>query len=197
MRLTVGDNNYIGMSRYVPSNQTNYATFLPAVSGTSGTLNTSYNAISCTTSYGMDQDGSYYSMRSNITWDNQWIASYNQYYYYQAGINVIFSNTADPRLYYTGQYATSSGPCQLVPVRQDKFAFRLQNQNSDGAQGCGIYIVDLGGYYNNGLRPDGNTIANGADVNLTSYGWGGYMFDKPSTSTDYPIIVSPDSWSNG
>jgi len=197
MRLTVGDNNYIGLSRYVPSNQTNYATFLPTPTTTSGTISATLASVACTTSYGMDQDANYYSMRSNITWDNQWIASYNQYYYYCAGMNVIFSNTADPRNYYTGQYATSSGPLQLVPVRQDKFLCRLQNQNSDGATGCAVYMVDLGGAFYNGLRPDGNTISNGQDIGIVNYSQSAWMFDTASTSTNYPIIVSPDAWSNG
>ncbi|WP_197970674.1 hypothetical protein, partial [Denitratisoma oestradiolicum] len=52
-----------------------------------------------TTSYGIEQ-GSYYGMRHQITWDNQWVAAFAPYYYYGSGLSGHVVNTDDPTRYY-------------------------------------------------------------------------------------------------
>lgn len=186
MRVVVGDNGIIGMARMVPSNVCNYATYTLS----SQTLTTSYNTISLTTSYGIDNGGKY-GMRHQITWDNNWVAAFSQYYYYMSGINVFFIDVRDPRNYFIGQNADTSNGCQLLPFREDKFVFNRSVENSDGNIGMRLYIIDpqgaLGGRITNG------TITNGGTIALTANQQAG-IFDTWYTSTNYPCIVSMPHW---
>jgi hypothetical protein len=194
MMVTVGDNEYIGMTRFTPSNVTRYSTFLPNIAATTGLLETK-NGVSHTTSYGIEQGG-HYGIRNNITWDNNWVASYSPYYYYGSGMNVVFSEVADPRNYYTAQQGNTSMGCQLVPFREDKFIFNTSDSNNDGNVGARLYIVDLGGYKKFGRSPNGDTIVNGQGISL-QYTTFTYSFDTRYTSTNYQVLLSPKSWTKG
>jgi hypothetical protein len=194
MMITVGDNEYIGMSRFVPSSVTRYATFLPSISGTEGTLATG-NAESNTTSYGIDSGG-HYGIRNNVTWDNNWVASYSAYYYYGSGMCVIFNEVADPRNYYTARNANTSMGCQLVPFREDKFIFNTSDSNNDGNVGARLYVVDLGGYKKYGRTPSGGGIVNAQSISL-QYSTFTNSFDTRYTGTNYQVLLSPKYWTKG
>jgi hypothetical protein len=186
MRVVVGDNGIVGMARMVPSNVTNYATYTIA----SSTLNTSFNTIGLTTSYGVD-NGNRYGMRHSITWDNNWVAAYSQYYYYGAGINVFFIDTRDPRNYFTGQNADTNNGCQLVPFGEDKFMFNRSIENADGNIGMRLFIINPEGARLG--RITSTTISNGGVIPLTAniqYG----MFDTKYTSTNYPVLMPVAHW---
>ena len=187
MRIVVGDNGIIGMQRFVPSNITHYATYTPS----SSTLNTSFNTISNTTSYGYEQ-GQKYGARHMITWDNNWVAAYNVYYYYGSGMNVFFIDTRDPRNYYTGQYGSTDNGCALVPFQKNKFMWSYHVSNSDGTSGQRLAIVDLEGLKNNGRTLSG-TIANGANLDLTKNIMSG-IFDTKYTSTNYTYLMPMPRW---
>jgi hypothetical protein len=187
MRVVAGDNGIIGMARMVPSNACNYATYNPATQQ----LTTSFNTIGLTTSYGIEQ-GNSYGMRSNITWDNNWVAAYSAYYYYGSGMNVYFIDTRDPRNYFIGQIGNSQQGCQLVPYREDKFILNNSTKNSDqGNWGMSLFIIDPEGALQG--RTTETTIANGGTIGLQDrpqYG----IFDTTYTSTNYPGIQSMPHW---
>lgn len=194
MRITAGDNEFVGLSRFVPSNITHYATFQPNIASTSGTLVTR-GGIGNTTSYGWDQ-GVEYGIRSNITWDNYWLASYSPYYYYGAGMCVVFNDTRDPRNYYFARYSQTGNGCQLVPFNEDKFLFNDSTENSDGQVGMRLSVVDLGGIFEFGSDATTTGITNGATINLRPTTML-YSFDTRYTSTNYPGLMQPTSWTNG
>jgi hypothetical protein len=186
MRVVVGDNGIVGMARMVPSNVTNYATYTIA----SSTLNTSFNTIGLTTSYGIET-GNRYGMRHSITWDNNWVAAYSAYYYYGAGINVFFIDTRDPRNYFTGQNGDTNNGCQLVPFGEDKFMFNRSVENADGNVGMRLFIINPEGARLG--RITSTTISNGGGIPLTAnlqYG----MFDTKYTSTNYPVLMPVAHW---
>lgn len=187
MRIVVGDNGIIGMQRFVPSNITHYATYTPS----SQTLTTSFNTISNTTSYGIDQGGKY-GARHMITWDNYWVAAYNVYYYYGSGMNVFFIDTRDPRNYFIGQYGDTNNGCALVPFEKNKFMWSYHVSNSDGTSGQRLAIVDLEGPKNTGRTLSG-TIANGGNISLDKNVMNG-IFDTKYTSTNYTLLLPVQRW---
>jgi hypothetical protein len=195
MRVTAGDNEYVGMTRFVPSNITHYATYLPNIAGTSGGTLVNYSGPVNTTSYGWDQ-GVQYGIRSNITWDNYWLASYSPYYYYGAGMCTVFNDTRDPRNYYFARYTDTNNGCQLMPLGEDTFLFNASAENADGNVGMRLSIVDIGGIFTWGRDATTTGIANGATINMRPTTML-YSFDTRYTSTNYPCIVSPQMWTNG
>lgn len=194
MRVTAGDNEFVGLSRFVPSTTTHYATFQPNIASTSGTLVTR-GGIGNTTSYGWDQ-GANYGIRSNITWDNYWLASYSPYYYYGSGMCTVFNDTRDPRNFYFARYADTNNGCQLIPFAEDKFLFNASVENADGNVGMRLSQVDLGGIFEYGRDATTTGITNGATINMRPTVFL-YSFDTRYTSTNYPCIVSPQQWTNG
>jgi hypothetical protein len=187
MRIVVGDNGIIGMQRFVPSNITHYATYTPS----SQTLNTSFNTISNTTSYGID-NGNKYGARHMITWDNYWVAAFNVYHAYGNGMNVFFIDTRDPRNYFIGQYGDQSNGCALVPFDKNKFMWSYHVSNSDGTSGQRLAIVDLEGPLKYGRTLSG-TIANGANIDLSKNIMNG-IFDTKYTSTNYTWLMPVQRW---
>ena len=186
MRVVAGDNGIIGMARMVPSNVSHYATYNPATQQ----LVTSFNTIGLTTSYGHEQ-GERYGMRHNITWDNNWVAAYNSYYYYGSGMNVYFIDTRDPRNYFTGQQGNSQQGCQLVPYQEDKFLFNNSTHNVDNAYGLRLFIIEPEAALQG--RITATTIANGGALTMEANPqWG--RFDTDYTSTNYPGLQSMAHW---
>jgi len=186
MRVVAGDNGIIGMARMVPSNVSHYATYNPATQQ----LVTSFNTIGLTTSYGHEQ-GERYGMRHNITWDNNWVAAYNAYYYYGSGMNVYFIDTRDPRNYFTGQQGNSQQGCQLVPYKEDKFLFNNSTHNVDNAYGLRLFIIEPEAALQG--RITSTTIANGGALTMEANPqWG--RFDTDYTSTNYPGLQSLAHW---
>ena len=192
MRIIVGDNDYIGMARYTPSNATRYATFLPNPAGTAGTLQT-LNGVGHTTSYGWDQ-GQQYGQRHVISWSNNWVVSYAPYYYYGSGMCAIVSDTRDPRRYYTFQQTQTSNGCQTVPFKEDMFLFNDSANNPDGNVGFRLWTYDPEGYMLNGRSQTG-AVTNGQQINMQNNTFT-YSFDTRYTSTNYPTLMSTESWSH-
>ena len=186
MRVVAGDNGIIGMARMVPSNVCNYATYNPS----SQQLTTSYNTIGLTTSYGYEQ-GERYGMRSNISWDNNWVVAYSVYYYYGSGMNVYFIDTRDPRNYFIAQNGNTSTGCQLIPYKEDKFMFNASTGNADGNVGMRLYIIDPQGALEG--RTTNGTINNGGTLSLQANEQAG-IFDTEYTSTNYPVLMQMPYW---
>jgi hypothetical protein len=195
MHILMGDNNIVGLSRFVPNNITHFATFAPNFTETSGTL-TALNGVSCATSYGFD-NGNEYGMRYNHTWDNQWFVFYSVYAQYGSGMNAIYVNAADPSKYYVAQWASTSWGAQLVPYREDKFIFNAGDSNADGSVGMRLYCIDLGGALKNGRQANGAAIANGGNLSFFPQDAFSHSFDVRYTSTNYPIVVPMSEWTNG
>ena len=195
MRVTAGDNEFVGLSRFVPSTITHYATYLPNIAGTSGGTLTTRGGIGNTTSYGWDQ-GANYGIRSNITWDNNWLVSYSPYYYYGSGMCAVFNDTRDPRNFYFARYADTSNGCQILPLNEDKFVFNASVENADGNVGMRLSVVDIGGIFEFGRDATSSGIAYGATINLRPTTML-YSFDTRYTSTNYPGLMQPTSWTNG
>jgi len=192
--IVMGDNNLVGIARFVPSNVTRYATFAPNFATTSGTL-TTLNGQSHTTSYGVEQ-GLYYGMRYMQTWDNNWFAAYAPYYAYQSGWCGLFFNTQDPSKYYTSRWASTSWGAQIVPFKKDKFIWHAGESNADGTVGMRLYVVDPGGLAKYGVDSNGTAQANGSTIDLFKSTFT-YSFDTRYQSTNYPTIVPMAEWSHG
>ena len=192
--IVMGDNNLVGIARFVPSNITHYATFAPNFATSSGTL-TTLNGQGHTTSYGIEQD-LYYGMRYMQTWDQNWIVCYAPYYYYQTGWCGIFFNTQDPSKYYTSRWASTSWGAQIVPFKKDKYIFHSGDSNADGTVGMRLYVVDPGGLLKYGVDSNGTAVANGAELSLFKSMFS-YTFDTRYQSTNYPTIVPMDEWTHG
>lgn len=195
-RVVPGDNGLVGLSRMVPSNATQYTYVTPDYSATSITNPTTLMSQGLTTSYGMDQ-GTYYGMRHQIAWDNDWVVSYNVYYYYMAGMVANFCSSKDPSKYYRGNYNTTNYGSQIVPLNKSKFLFNYSGNNGDG-QGSYGWVVDPSGT----LANDGYTginagnISNGGSLPMTSKSVYG-NHDSYYWSTMYPVLYSPDYWTHG
>ena len=192
--IVMGDNNVVGIARFVPSNITHYATFAPNFATSSGTL-TTLNGQGHTTSYGIEQD-LYYGMRYMQTWDQNWIVCYAPYYYYQTGWCGIFFNTQNPSKYYTSRWASQSWGAQIVPFKKDKYIFHSGDSNNDGTVGMRLYVVDPGGLAKYGVDSNGTAVANGAELSLFKSTFT-YTFDTRYQSTNYPLIVPMDEWTHG
>ena len=144
--------------------------------------------MGATTSYGIEQ-GSFYGQRTNITWDNQWVAAYSPYYYYGSGMNCWFINTADPTKHYYYQNSTSSSGIGIAPFGEGKFVLR-DNENNTNGNGLSFYTIDPTGAFLYG-RNRGSTVSNGGSLSnySNSYGW-----DAFSTTTNYAALVPMTSW---
>jgi hypothetical protein len=199
MKLIMGDNGTIGFARFNHDGYAQrYGYFLPTSQGSAGSsgigtfTDTEVN-LGNTTSYGIDQSERY-GIRHQNTWNNEWIATYSPYYYYESGINCHLINTVDPtKLFYFRVTNTSSGH-GLVPFKEDKFLTIYSEQNGDGP-GPYLYVIDPGSAAKNLRRTDGTTLSFGGDLqpyNIPHY----YQFDTHSNTTQYAHLVSMPHWSN-
>ena len=199
MRIIMGDNGTVGFVRFNHDGYAQrYGYFLITSTGSAGnsgigTFTDTEINLGNTTSYGIDQ-GDSYGIRTNITWNNEWIAAYSPYYYYESGINCHIINTYDPtKLFYFRVTNTSSGH-GLAPFKEDKFITVYSEQNADGP-GPHLYVIDAGGAGKNLRRTDGSTLSFGGDLqpyNVVSH----YQFDTMASTTSYPHLVSMPHWSN-
>jgi hypothetical protein len=200
MKLVMGDNGVVGMCRYSNDGYAQqYATFTPSSAGSpgnsgTGTVNDRGVNLANTTSYGGAEGEGYYGMKSNITWDNQWIAAYSPYYYYHSGINCHIINTVDPTKIFYFRNTTSVNGNALVPFKKDKFMTINSASNGD-SPGPYLYLVDIGGAATNFRRTDGTTLSYDGDLqpwNVLTY----YTFDTNSNTTQYPHLSVMDRWTN-
>ena len=198
MKIIAGDNGTIGLSRFShDGNAQQYAYFVPTNAGTpgnsgTGTLTDTGSNLGNTTSYGIDQDLTYYGIKHNNTWDNQWVTTYSPYYYYGCGINCHVINTVDPTKYYQFRNTGSTNGNTMVPYGES--AFMIINSASNGdSPGPYLYYFNPGATFATGRRNDGVAISNGGDLapfNVTFY----YQFDTSSNTTQYPHLFSMPHW---
>jgi hypothetical protein len=197
MRLIMGDNGTIGFSRFSPEGQSQqYGWYIPTNPGTPGVSGTgaftdSGANLGNTTSYGVNQ-GDTYGIRTNISWDNNWLISYAPYHYYHNGINLHCVYTQDPTKYYYWRNTDGSAGTSAVPFGESSFimVYSVQNADSDGAR---LYYANPQAAFENGYRNDGTTIANGGDLqpwNVVFYS----NFDSMSHTTQYPHISVVPHW---
>jgi hypothetical protein len=197
MRLIMGDNGTIGFSRFSPQgNAQQYGWYIPTNPGTPGNSGTgaftdSGNNLGNTTSYSIDQ-GDSYGIRTNISWDNNWVISYSPYYYYHNGINLHCIYTQDPTKYYHWRVADTSNGVSPVPYGESSFVMCYSVQNADGQGPC-LYIANPQAAFENGYRNNGTTITNGGDLQPTNVNFN-YDFDTMSNTTQYPHIATMPHW---
>ena len=197
MRLIMGDNGTIGFSRFSPQgNAQQYGWYIPTNPGTAGVSGTgaftdSGNNLGNTTSYSIDQ-GDTYGIRTNISWDNNWLISYSPYYYYHNGINLHCVYTQDPTKYYHWRIADTSNGVSPVPYGESSFVMCYSVQNADGQGPC-LYIANPQAAFENGYRNNGTTITNGGDLQPTNVNFN-YDFDTMSNTTQYPHISTMPHW---
>jgi len=197
MRLIMGDNGTVGFSRFSPqSNAQQYGWFVPSNAGTAGnsgtgTFTDSGTNLGNTTSYSIDQ-GDSYGIRTNISWDNNWLISYSPYYYYHCGINLHCINTADPTKYYYWRVADTSNGVSPVPFGESSFISCYSVQNSDGQGPC-LYLSNPQAAFENGRRYDNSTITNGGDLQPFNVNMN-YAFDQMNNTTCYPHIATMPHW---
>jgi hypothetical protein len=197
MRLIMGDNGTIGFSRFSPQgNGNHYGWYIPTNPGTPGVSGTgaftdSGANLGNTTSYSIDQ-GDSYGIRTNISWDNNWVISYAPYYYYHCGINLHCINTADPTKYYYWRNTDQSNGLSPVPFGESSFMSCYSVQNGDDP-GPYIYYANPQAAFENGRRADNSVIANGGDLQIfsTAFNW---QFDSMSHTTQYPHIAVMPHW---
>ena len=197
MRLIMGDNGTIGFSRFSPQgNAQQYGWYIPTNPGTAGNSGTgaftdSGTNLGNTTSYSIDQ-GDSYGIRTNISWDNNWVISYSPYYYYGCGINLHCIYTQDPTKYYYWRNTDGSNGTSPVPFGESSFMMCYSVQNGD-SPGPHLYYANPQAAFENGRRNDNSTISNGGDLqpwNVTMH----YAFDTMSNTTQYPHIAVMPHW---
>ena len=193
----MGDNGTIGFSRFSPQgNAQQYGWYIPTNPGTAGNSGTgaftdSGTNLGNTTSYSIDQ-GDSYGIRTNISWDNNWLISYSPYYYYHCGINLHCIYTQDPTKYYYWRNTDSSNGVSPVPFGESSFISCISVNNADST-GPYLYYANPQAAFENGYRNDGGTITNGGDLqpyNVTFH----YQFDTMSNTTQYPHISTMPHW---
>jgi hypothetical protein len=197
MRLIMGDNGVIGFSRFSPQgNGNHYGWYIPTNPGTPGNSGTgaftdSNSNLGNTTSYSIDQ-GDSYGIRTNISWDNNWLISYAPYHYYHNGINLHCVYTQDPTKYYWWRNTDASNGTSPVPFGESSFMMCYSVQNGD-SPGPHLYYANPQAAFEYGRRNDGGTVSNGGDLqpwNVVFY----YMFDTMSNTTQYPHISTMPHW---
>jgi len=193
IRIVMGDNGTLGLIRFTPSNQTihRFAVLNPSGTAITGTV-TAVSDNTVTTSYGIEQ-GNYYGMRSNITWDNMWIAAYAPYYYYGTGFACHFVYTPDPSKGYKFLNSNTSTGCQVVPIMESQWLFR-QSDNTDGGVGVTVAMMDPSGAFVNGRDANGTVVSNGGLI-LATAATGNH--DVFNTSTAYVPLIPMGSWYGG
>lgn len=185
MRVIPTKSGKIALVRFVPSNCSHMAVLTPGA-GNTGTLDTNFTTVSCTTSYGIEQ-GNYYGMRHQITWDNQWVAAFAPYYYYGSGLSGHVVNTDDPTRYYRLSYSNSACGVSIIPIRASGFAYSFHGNNADSSQGLSVGLMDFAraGFQTTGV------LANGGAVSLST---SRYWIDTGYTSTNYPCLMPVENW---
>jgi hypothetical protein len=197
MRLVMGDNGTIGFSRFAPDgNSQQYGWYIPTNPGTPGVSGTgaftdSGTNLGNTTVYSIAQSDSY-GIRTNISWDNNWVISYSPYYYYHNGINCHAINTADPTKYYHWRNTDTSNGVSPVPYGESSFAMLYSAQNGDGV-GPYLYMAHPQAAFENGRRSDNTVIANGGDLQPFTAQYS-QIFDTMNNAAIYAHIAVMPHW---
>lgn len=188
MSVISDDLGNVGLVRFTPSAALNYAVMLTA--GVGWNTPVVYETLAATTSYGYEQ-GARYGLRSNVTWDNHWVASYAPYYYYGTGVNAFFVDSRNCLNYYRYSNTNTANGYQFAPLKESGYVVGISD-NADGTVGMRHDFVDLEAIKTTGRLPNGSTIANGGA--LSSIGQNIYSIDTGYNSTNYPCIITMASW---
>lgn len=189
------DGTKISMSRMVPQNDFQYAVITLDSAGTSATLVDQKREMGLNNARGFEE-GRWYGIRHEITWDNKWAVSYCPYYYYGSGMMAFFQSTEDPEVFYYAAYTNTSWGCQIMPLGKSKFLFNYTGHNIDG-NGPRTYPIDPAGFYENGYYANGSTISPGDSISFTYSDGHRYRGDSRYTSTNYAVLFSPTKWTFG
>lgn len=191
-RVILGDNGKVGLFRHTPSTQAIWANFTLNPSGTTTTV-TAMGNNATTTTFGMDT-GTYLGSKTNITWDNQWVAAYCQYAHYGAGIILVMFYTKDPSIaYWYVNTANGAGATGLIIVPISSGKFLLQDiQNSDGTL-ITLSYLDPDGYRKNGRDQAGVAISTTGAL-ITNLQTRNSQLDVTSNTTNYPAILAMSQW---
>lgn len=183
-RVIAGDNGVVGLVRMTPNNQTIHSYITPNPSGTTlSVAPTAVSTLALTTSYGIDS-GNAYGIRSNITWDNKWIACYSAYYYYGAGINSHYVSVANPSIGYVWQWGGTNMGVQVLPFKENKFIVRLSAWNNDGNEAVRLGLLD----------PSSVQTGNGGGLPFPEQAG---VIDNFAPNTGYSVLTSITSWNGG
>jgi len=204
MRIIMGDNGMIGLSRMTPQgNGQTYACFnapaaTPAAADSSAQVLTSHEGVAYvqmgnTTSYGID-NGKRFGLKHNINWANSIVTTYSPYYYWGSGTKQYFIDVYDPRRTLRYEENQTGFGTQTLPLGEKDFVFRNSAHNMDSAVGFRLSYVPMGKMLENMRNQNGDTIAMNALVDLQLTGSNGYMFDSVYNSTQYGSIHSLDKW---
>jgi hypothetical protein len=188
MSVIMDDLGNIGLVRFTPSAGLVYAIMLKAGAGWNSPV--TYETLAATTSYGYEQ-GNRYGIRSNVTWDNKWVASYAPYYFYGSGVNVFFVDSSDCLKYYRYSNTSTSVGFQFAPAKESGFVIGISD-NADGTVGMRHDFIDLQAIKNSGFMPDGFAISNGEAISSITNRI--YSIDTGYNSTNYPCIITMASW---
>ena len=189
------DGTKISMSRMVPQNDFQYAIITLDSAGTSATLVDQKREMGLNNARGVD-NGRWYGIRHEITWDNKWAVTYCPYYYYASGMMAFFQSTEDPENYYYASYTNTSWGCQIVPFGKSKFLWNYTGHNIDG-NGPRLYPLDPAGFNETGYYASGNAITPGSSFSFTYADGSRYRVDSRYTSTNYAVLFSPTKWTFG
>ena len=175
----------IALTRFVPSNIVHMAVATISPNNVF-TLNTTFNTVTCTTSYGQEQ-ATHYGMKHQVTWSNKWVACYAPYYYYGCGISGFVINVDDPSKYHRLSHTSSTCGITLLPVRTDGFVYSLNQANNDSNLGMTIGLFDLSneGFQNSGVLVNGDVMA----MNIVNG-----IIDTGYTSTNYSCLATVENW---
>lgn len=157
---------------------------------------TALNAVSGTTSYGLNSGPEYYT-KMQLSWDGKWAFIYQPYYYYGCGVCGYIVSTEDPTRYFTYLDTSSSGGGAVMPNNTSRFVV-FNGSNTDSA---GVYanVIDLTNTSRTGsaattiATSGGNVaaIANGGAVNA---GFQNLHMHGGFYSTCYPRIFTVNWW---
>lgn len=187
MTVIADDRGNVACARFTPSAGLNYMILIAAGAGWNTPVD--YESLAATTSYGYEQ-GNRWGIRSNISWDNNWIATYAPYYYYGSGINAFFIDTRDAEKYYFERSTSTSIGYQILPIKQSSFIMG-QSDNADGTQGMRFSLYDPQAIQDSGYKYDGTSVANGAQITGEQRL---DVIDTGYTSTNYPCLIPISSW---
>jgi hypothetical protein len=187
MSVIADDFGHIALTRFTPSTGLVHAVMNKAGAGWNNPI--TYQTLAATTSYGYEQ-GNRFGLRSNITWDNNWIAVYAPYYFYGAGINCFFIDRTNSTNYYTLSNTSTANGIQIVPAKTSGFMVGISD-NADSTVGMRFDFYDFKGIKANGRLHTGSTIANGGALTGTT---SLYVIDTSYNSTNYPCLITMASW---
>jgi len=204
MRIIMGDNGMIGLSRMTPqSNGQTYAVFnapaaTPAAADSSAQILTTHEGVAYvqmgnTTSYGRD-NGASFGLKHNINWANSIVNTYSPYYYWGSGTKQYFIDVYDPRRTLRYEENQTAFGTQTLPIGEKDFVFRNSAHNTDSAVGFRLSYVPMGKMLENMRNQNGATIAMNASIDTQLTGSNGYMFDSTYNSTQYGSIHPLDKW---